>query len=151
MQRPISELRRKLFYLWNFYPPFLGAGIRITKVAKDCSSVEMKLTLRSWNQNYIGSIFGGSMYMMCDPIHMVLLIMHLGESYIVRDKGAEIKFLKKAYGTVRVKFSVSDQELDAIRNDPQDVQERKYLAQIFNDKKEVVAEVTKILHIRRKN
>jgi len=56
----------------------------------------VSLRLRWWNRNYIGTIFGGSIYSMCDPFHMVILLELLGPNYLVRDKGAEIRFLKRA-------------------------------------------------------
>ena len=120
-------------YLWNFYPPFLGAGIRIEKVSPDFTFAELSLRLRWWNRNYIGSLFGGSIYSMCDPMHMVLLIQLLGPDYVVRDKGAEIRFLKKGTGKVRAVFEISPQKVAEIWNDPAEVQERKFLARVQNE------------------
>ena len=110
-------MRHWLLYLWNLYPPFWGAGIRITKIAPDLSAVDTKLTLHWWNRNYIGTMFGGSIYSMCDPFHMVILIEQLGPGYIVRDKGSEVQFLKKGEGTVRAHFSVSPKVIAEIWND----------------------------------
>jgi acyl-coenzyme A thioesterase PaaI-like protein len=139
-----------LMYLWNFYPPFFGSGIRITYVAPDFSAVEVKLRLRWWNRNYIGTLFGGSLYMMCDPFHMVILIKLLGSKYIVRDKGAEIRFLKKGENSAHVRFEVGSKEIAEIWHSDDEVQERKFLAHVRNDEGEVIAEVRKTLHIRRR-
>lgn len=138
----------KIFF-WNFYPPFVGAGIRITELAEDFTSAEVKLSARWWNRNYVGSHFGGSIYAMCDFFHMVLLIELLGPGYIVRDKGADLRFLKKGTGILRAHFAVDASTVAEIWNNPSDVQERKFLVQVKNEAGEVVAEVTKILHIRR--
>lgn len=143
-------MKHWLFYLWNLYPPFLGAGIRITKIAPDLTWVDTKLTLRWWNRNYIGTMFGGSIYTMCDPMHMVILIQQLGPGYIVRDKGAEIRFLKKGTGTVRVHFEIEPKTIAEIWHCPDEVQEREFMAFVRNEEGEVIAEVRKTLHIRRK-
>lgn len=138
----------KLF-LWNLYPPFFGAGIRITAVDPDWKWLTARLTLRWWNKNYVGTLFGGSIYSLCDPFHMVLLINALGSDYVVRDKGAEIKFLKKGMGVVGVRFEITERDLAQIRANPAEVQEHTFLAQVRDEGGEVIATVAKRLHIRR--
>src|SRR2546422_8429965 len=47
----------------------------------------------SWRtRNYVGTIFGGSMYGAVDPVYMVMLIKLLGPGYTVWDKAAAIRF-----------------------------------------------------------
>lgn len=137
-------------YLWNFYPPFLGSGIRITHIEPDFSAVEVRMRLRWWNKNYIGTMFGGSIYMMCDPFHMVILIKLLGTRYLVRDKGAEIKFLRKGEGGAHVRFEIDPKEIARIWACEDEVQEKEFLAFVHNDEGETIAEVRKRLYIRRK-
>lgn len=138
-------------YLWNLYPPFLGSGIRITHIEPDFSAAEVKLRLRWWNKNYVGTLFGGSLYMMCDAFHMVMLMKLLGPDYIVRDKGAEIRFLKKGENCAHVRFEVSPREIAEIWGSEEEVQEKQFLALVRNDDGEVIAEVKKLLHIRRRS
>ena len=94
-------------------------------------------------------MFGGSIYGMCDPIHMVMLIELLGPSYIVRDRGAEVRFLKKGTGAVWARFQIGTKTVAEIWNDPSEVQERKFVVQVMNEEGEIIAEVDKFLHIRR--
>lgn len=138
------------FIWWNFYPPFVGAGIKILEVAPDYSRLSASLTQHWWNKNYIGTIFGGSIYSLCDPFHMVLLMNRLGPEFIVRDKGAEIRFLKKGQGRLVAQFSMPNEIVEEIRRSPHEVQERRFTVQVKNKEEEVVAEVTKLLHIRKK-
>ncbi len=142
-------MKHWLLYLWNFYPPFLGSGIRITYVAPDFSSVKVSMRLRPWTANYIGTQFGGSLYMMCDPFHMVMLIKLLGTKYLVRDKGAEIKFLKKGENGAHVHFEIDPRTIAEIWNCEDTVQEKTFFAFVRNDEGELIAEVKKFLHIRR--
>ena len=77
--------------LINFYPPFLGAGIRSRRVDEYTTHVEMKLT--SLNRNILRTHFGGSLYAMCDPWFVLILMRALSSGYIVWDKAASIQFL----------------------------------------------------------
>ena len=138
-------------YVWNLYPPYLFAGIRIHRIAPDFSSAETTLRLRWWNRNYIGTLFGGSLYSMCDPIHMVMLLELLGPAYLVRDKGAEIRFLRKGLGKVRARFAIDAATIAEIWAHPSEVQERRFTVEVRGEDGEVVAEVIKVLHIRRKS
>ena len=72
----------------NFWPPFLGAGIRIQYIAPDMKSVDVEMKLHFWNANYVGTHFGGSLFAMTDPFYMLMLIANLGSDYIVWDKAA---------------------------------------------------------------
>ena len=137
-------------YLWNLYPPFLGAGIRIRRIAPDFSSVETTLRLRWWNRNVFGTLFGGSLYAMCDPVHVVMLIQLLGPRYVVRDRGAEIRFLKKGTNAARAFFQISPRAVAEIWNDASEVQERQFQVNILNNEGEIIAQVVKTIHIRRK-
>jgi hypothetical protein len=138
-------------YGWNFWPPFFFAGIRIRRVAPDFTSAETTLRLRWWNRNYIGTMFGGSLYAMCDPIHMVMLMFLLGPDYVVRDKGAEVRFLKKGRGKATARFEISPKTVAEIWNDPRETQDREFLARVTDESGDVIAEVVKRLYIRRKS
>lgn len=144
-------LRQKILYLWNLYPPFLGAGVRIIYISRDIRLIRAQMRLWFWNRNYVGSHFGGSLYALCDAFHMVLLLNNLDTDFIVRDKGASVRFLKKALGKVTVDFIVDEKELLEIKKMRSgEVQVRPYIAKIRNADSEVVCEVEKHIHIRRK-
>jgi hypothetical protein len=143
----VKSAKAKLFF-WNFYPPFLGAGIRIEEAAEDFSSLTASLTPKWWNRNYVGTLFGGSIYSLCDPFHMVLLMHRLGNDFKVRDKGAEIRFLKKGVEKVWAKFEISRDVEDEILRSREEVMERKFTVEVKNIHGDSVAQVVKILHIR---
>jgi acyl-coenzyme A thioesterase PaaI-like protein len=143
----VNSVKRKLLF-WNLYPPFLGAGIKIEEVAEDYSSLTASLTPKWWNRNYVGTLFGGSIYSLCDPFHMVLLMHRLGNEFKVRDKGAEIRFLKKGIEKVWARFEISREVEDEILRSQEEVMERRFTVQVKNFHGDVVAEVVKILHIR---
>src|ERR1700728_4597931 len=54
----LMSFRNKLFKLWNFWPPFFFMGIKIIEISEDNRHVVVRLKLRFWNRNYVGTQFG---------------------------------------------------------------------------------------------
>ena len=78
--------------LLNLYPPYLGAGIRVTGYDNSHTWFDVEMELTPWNRNYVGVHFGGSLYSMCDPFFMMILMHNLGNDFVVWDRAAEIQF-----------------------------------------------------------
>ena len=97
------------------YPPYLGAGVRVKHVSEDFRSIEVEMPLRWWNKNLVGTHFGGSLYSMCDPFYMIMLIHNLGPDYVVWDKAATIRFKKPGKGLMRAKFELTKDRVEEIR------------------------------------
>src|SRR5215471_15529330 len=71
---------------------------------------------------------------------------------IVWDKAASIRFRKPGKGSVKAEFRLSDEQLDEIRSTltMQEKYEPTFMVQVKDEAGEVVAEVQKVLHIRRR-
>ncbi len=138
--------------LLNLYPPFFGAGVRVTHIARDLSTIEVRMKLGLLNRNYVGTHFGGSLYSMCDPHFMLILYQQLGPDYIVWDKAATIHFLRPGRGTVSARFHISAAEVAAIRAqaDSQGKVEPTFTAVVRNAAGETIARVEKLLYVKRK-
>jgi len=110
------------------------------------------MRLRFWNRNYVGTHYGGSLYSMTDPFYMLMLMDKLGPDYIVWDKAASIRFRKPGRGRVRAEFRLSDEQIDDIRNKLATLEkyEPTFVVQVKDEAGDVVAEVEKVLHVRRK-
>ena len=143
---------RRLLNFMRFYPPFLGAGIRIARMSEDMREIDVEMKLHWWNRNYVRTHYGGSLYSMTDPFYMLMLIENLGPGYIVWDKAASIRFRKPGKGTVRAEFRLTQEQIDSLRAqaDSQDRVEPTFNVQVRDETGGVVAEVEKLLHIRRK-
>jgi len=144
--------KKILLKLLSYWPPLLGAGIRVDKMSKDFREIEVSLTLRSWNKNYVGTHFGGSLYSMTDPFYMLMLMENLGRDFIVWDQAANIRFLKPGTGKVTARFTLSEIQIQEIIQslNSQSKVLPKFLVQIKNSEGVVVAEVEKTLYVRRK-
>ena len=105
------KLRRRI----NFYPPYLGASVRVMHISEDFRRVEVEMPLRFYNRNYVGTHFGGSLYSMCDPFYMLMLINILGPDYIVWDKAATIRFRKPGKGLMKATFELTEEKIAEIR------------------------------------
>jgi len=133
----------------NIYPPLLGAGIRSHPIDKRTIRVEMKLT--QLNRNIVGVHFGGSLYAMCDPWFMLILMRELPE-YIVWDKAASIKFVRPGRSKVTATFHIPKERVDEIRlaADQEEKVEPLFTVDVLDEKGEVVAHVEKLLYVRKK-
>ena len=144
-QRRTSVLLRML----SVFPPYVGAGIRV-RTSPDLRTFEVRMKLRWWNRNYVNTHFGGSLYSMCDPFFMLILVEALGRGYVVWDKAATIRFRRPGRGTVRATFHIPPERVEEIRAaaDRGEKVEPVFTAEVLDEQGEVVAEVEKLLYVR---
>ena len=144
---------RHMRMLLNIWAPFLGAGIRVKRLEPNWKEIDVEMKLRWWNANYVGTHYGGSLYSMTDPFFMVMLIENLGKDYIVWDKSASIRFKKPGRGTVLASFRLSEEQIREIKQalNVQERIERTFMVEVKDESGSVIAEVEKLLHIRRKD
>ena len=102
---------------FNLYPAYRGTGARITYIAGDWREIHVKLPLSWRTRNYVGTIYGGSMYAAVDPFYMIMLIKCLGPEYVVWDKAASIRFKRPGRETLYAKFKLSEEELIIIKSE----------------------------------
>jgi uncharacterized protein DUF4442 len=143
---------RKLQRWINFYPPYLGAAVRVTHISDDFLNVEVEMPLRFYNRNYVGTHFGGSLYSMCDPFYMLMLINILGPGYIVWDKAATIRFKKPGKGVMKAAFRLTEAQIAEIRAaaETQPKVEPQFQVLITDSGGNVVAEIDKLLYVKKK-
>lgn len=103
--------------LMNWYPMYFGSGGKILFWSADQLEVHIRLRLNLWTYNYVGSIFGGSLFSAADPFYMLMLLRALGPAYVVWDKSASIRFKKPGRTTLYAAFRVSDQQLQALKDE----------------------------------
>jgi len=145
-------VQRHLYRIVNAYPPYLGAGIRFLRRESDAHTLKVELRLRFWNRNLFGTQFGGSLYSMCDPWFVFLLVRHLGPGFVVWDKAASIEFLRPGRGRVTATFHVPPETLAEIRRaaERDGKTEPVLTVDVVADDGEVVARVTKTLWVKRR-
>jgi hypothetical protein len=149
-----ESLRSRLTH-WGFnrYPAFRGTGGRITYIASDWREVRLRIPLSRRTRNYVGTIYGGSMYGAVDPIYMVMLIKLLGPEYIVWDKSASITFKRPGRSTLYARFHVPEEETQAIREALESARsvDRTFTIDLVDSAADVHATIEKVIYIRRKD
>jgi Domain of unknown function (DUF4442) len=142
-----NNLRRIL----NWWPPMMGAGIRVVEFREDFTYAKVQMPLTWYNRNYVGTHYGGSLYSMCDPFYMLLLINALGRDFVVWDKAGSIEYVKPGIGRVTAEFHLSNELLDSLRAMAPDEKRLVDLnVDVKDDDGDTVARLVKTEYIRRK-
>ncbi len=139
-----------LRWKFNVFPAYRGTGARVRYIADDFREIKVELRLSWRTRNYVGTIFGGSMYGAVDPIYMIMLIHGLGPGYTVWDKAATIRFLRPGRSTLRATFRIDDAELEAIRAELATKRsiDRVYVIDLVGDDGTPHATIEKTIYIR---
>jgi len=148
-ERLPPSLAKVVFNLW---PCYRRSGARVVEIDRDWRRLRVRLPLSVGTRNYVGSIFGGSMFAAVDPIYMLMLIKNLGPDYVVWDKSAQIRFRRPARDTLTAEFALTSLELDEIREElrTKDALERTYAVELTDLSGVVCARVEKVIHVSRR-
>ena len=137
-------------WTFNLYPAYRGTGARVTYIADDFREARVRLPLSWRTRNYVGTIFGGSLYGAVDPVYMILLIKVLGRDYTVWDKAATIRFKKPGKTTLFARFLLGDDEVATIRGLAEESPvDRVYTVDLADADGGVHATVEKTIYIRK--
>lgn len=142
---------RAMRLFMNAWPPFLAAGVVVEEISPDFRRARVALHLRFWSRNYVGTLFGGSLFAMTDPFWMLLVLRSIGPGYTVWDRAGEIEFLRPGRSTVRAQFVVTDEVLEELRQEAADGSRvlRWFETDVVAEDGTVVARVRKQLYVRR--
>lgn len=137
---------------FNFFPAYRGTGARVIYIADDYREIRVKIPLSWRTRNYVGTIYGGSMYGGIDPIYMLMLIKTLGKDYIVWDKAAKIRFKHPGKETLFADFVLTEKELNEIKKilETEKSIDRIYNVELKNKNGKVHALIEKTLYIAKK-
>lgn len=140
-------------YGFNISPMYRRSTGRIMTVSEDLLQAKVKIPITYKNKNYVGSIFGGSLFAATDPVYMIQLIHILGNDYVVWDKEATIKFKRPAVENAYADFCFSEDEIETLKKqvaENKEIDIKKELQIVNKDATAVYAEVTKIIYVADK-
>jgi acyl-coenzyme A thioesterase PaaI-like protein len=137
---------------FNLWPCYRGTGARVTYIAGDWREVRVRLPLSWRTRNYVGTIFGGSLYASVDPFFMIMLMKNLGPDVVVWDKAASVRFRRPGRGTLMATFRLDAAELAEIRDLLERLPkvDRTYIVELTDQEGIVHAAVEKVVHIARR-
>ncbi len=140
-------------YGFNLSPMYRRTTARVIEISDDLKRVKIKVPISYKNKNYVGAIFGGSMFAATDPIYMIQLVQILGEDYVVWDKAATINYKRPAKEHLFCEFVFTDDEIESIKKQVAQTQEMtiEKTTYLTNAETQVFAEVIKTLYIAEKS
>lgn len=144
-----SKLDRWKF---NIFPAYRGTGARVLYIADDYREMRVKIPLSWRTRNYVGTIYGGSMYGGIDPIYMLMLIKTLGGAYVVWGKAARIRFRRPGKTALFADFLLTEDELSEIkmRLETEKSVDRIYNVELKDEAGKVHCLIEKTLYIAKK-
>lgn len=136
----------------KYWPPFLGAGIRVKSLSDDFRDAVVEMRLGRLNRNYVGTHFGGSLYAMTDPFFMIMVLHNLGGDYLVWDKSGSIEYVAPGRGTVTAHFHLSEKRIATIRAEAAGGGKvfPEFEVSVKDEAGATVARVRKVLYVRLK-
>lgn len=143
---------RTVMKYFRYWPPFFASGISVKEFDLDRGYVVSQMKLSKWNSNAFGTMYGGSLYSMCDPFYVFILAHKLGRGYYIWDLEANIKFRKATRDPVTAHFEISDHEIDQIKHkaDAGEKVTPVFHTKVVDRDGNVIAEVTKTLYVKAK-
>jgi len=148
---PESLESRLLRWKFNLFPAYRGTGGRVVYVAADFRELRVTLPLSWRTRNAVGTIFGGSMYGVVDPVYMIMLMRLLGRGYVVWDKAATIRFRKPGRTRLSATFRIDEADLEAIRKATAggEAIDRTYTVDLVDAEGVPHATVEKVIYMKR--
>jgi acyl-coenzyme A thioesterase PaaI-like protein len=149
---PESFRSKRFRWGFNLFPAYRGTGGRVVYIADDWHEVRVKLPLNWRTRNYVGTIYGGSIYGAIDPIYMLMLMRILGPDYIVWDKAAKIRFRKPGKSTLFADFLLTPDEVVEIKDLAESNRsiDRIYSLELKDKEGVLHAQIEKTLYISKK-
>lgn len=140
-------------YGFNWSPMYRRTTAKIYAMTDDLMETKVKIPISYKNKNYVGTIFGGSLFSATDPIYMIQLMQILGKNYIVWDKATTIKYKRPANSDAFVDFIFTQSEIDQIKQDVAkngEIDLIKELVIANKDKSVVFCELSKTIYVSDK-
>ena len=144
-----TRLKRIAF---NFFPAVWASGGKYTYVSEDMRELHLKLPLNLRSRNYIGTIFGGSMFSATDPMFFMMLIKNL-PGYIIWDKASSIRYKKPGRDVLYTKTKITQEDIDSIVEElkSKDKLDRVFTLDLIDTAGDGCATIKKNIHIRHKH
>lgn len=144
---------RRILKLIQFWGPYLFSGIKVVYISKDLHEIKVRLKTSFWNSNYFGTHYGGSLFSMCDPFYVFIVLDKMSKEHIAWDKSSEIDFVKAVKEPVFASFKIESELIEKFKSDCLEnfKIEPVFETDVVTASGEVVARIKKKIYIRRKD
>jgi acyl-coenzyme A thioesterase PaaI-like protein len=114
----VDALKRLKFLspqrMLELYPPFFFMGVKVTGVSQDSRKLSVKLPLRWYGRNQYGTMFGGFMCAVSDPLAALVCARHF-PGHEVWTKSNFVEFLRPARSDLHIDVEITEADLTRIR------------------------------------
>jgi len=136
---------------FEFYPPFWFMGVKIKKITDDYRQIDVTVPIRWYAKNAHGSLFGGFLCAVSDPL-AALLCGKIFPGSEVWTKEHHIDFLRPAKSRLHLSVIVTQEHVDLIEKE---LNEKGQCQPVFesyflDEKDKKIAKVINTVFIRRK-
>ncbi len=149
-----ESLRTRLYrYAMNAFPAIFGTGVKILFIEDKWHEVQLRLAVNFWSRNYVGTIFGGSMFSATDPFYMIMLYRILGTEYVVWDKSATIRFKRPGTEKIYARLILTPDFIEKVKSEVSEKGEMNYELKVnwVNKNEKVIAEIDRTLYVATKS
>ncbi len=138
--------------IMHFWPPLWFTGISFEHISPDYRHIRVAMAFRFYNKNLHGLQYGGNLYSMTDPCHIMMILRNLGPTYRVLDKGASIDFIRPGLSKVTADCIITEEDLEDIKANTANGEKyfKDFEIEIKDEDNELVAKVIKKMYIRKK-
>lgn len=135
----------------SLYPPFFMMGARFAKVSDDYRSVSVHLPLRWYARNHYGTMFGGFMSALADPIP-ALLCQKLFPGTEVWTQKLSLHFIRPGRSDLELKINFTQEEIDSIQKDLTEHgrSRPKFVFYYYDNNGQKIAEIENIVSIKKR-
>ncbi len=99
-----------------FYPPFLFMGAKIIEASPDYRKLRVHLPLRWYGRNHYGTMFGGFMASLADPLPAILC-QKIFPGVEVWTKKMSIDFIRPGRTDLELQITITDEHMRTITDD----------------------------------
>lgn len=139
------------FKALEYYPPFLFMGVKIVQVSSDYKRLHAILPLRWFGSNPHGTIFGGFMAALADPLPAIMCgkIFPDTEGWT---QALSIYFKRPGYKQVHLKIQITEEDIQKIKEELSSQGKSRYTFACCyeDDHGKTVAEIENTVYLRNK-
>ncbi|MBS9778146.1 MAG: YiiD C-terminal domain-containing protein [Gammaproteobacteria bacterium] len=143
---------QKLMNNWRELPCTNNTGAEVTYISDNIDTVVVKIPFNEQTKNFMGILYGGTMYAATDAVYLTMLWYQLGEDYIVLDKSSQVKYLRPGIEDLTAEFHVPESDVVEIKQELENKKSvsREYIVEIKDSKGKCVCKITKDIVIRKR-
>lgn len=133
------------------YPPFLFMGVKVREISDDHRRLKAYLPLRWYAKNQHGTMFGGFMCALSDPLPP-LMCRKVFPGTEIWTKSNCVEFLRPGHGGLELEIEITDGDVDAINRALAASGRATHVFEFYfrDSERRAVARVRNTIHVRRR-